>query len=149
MSPSRLMPLVGFSTSSPVIVICRLRLLLFTIRGCSIINFFNGRFLCCDQSFPSSPSFVVRGIISTSSRYRLQLGNRSCAALTGGLLVPSSISLHCMTVSSRQYAMLWFRGRPSPDVIGRRIRGSTRSIASRNVKSVDWNGLSVPSNTKL
>jgi len=149
MSLSRFISPVGFTTSTQVVVICRLRRLLSAIQGCPIINFFGGQFLFCDPSLPSPPSFVVRGIISTSTRCRLLIVNRSCAVMTAGLPVPSTISLQCTIANSRQYAMLLSWWRPSPVVVGRRIRGligvSPQETSSPSART-DWQFLS---NTRI
>jgi hypothetical protein len=115
-----------------------------TILGCLIITFFTGQFLCCDLIHPLFPSFVDRGINSTSPHCLMLSGDRSYAVVTAGLIVLSMSLRCCMTVNSRRCLTPWFQSQPSPAVDDRRIRGSTKNVAYTSVQFDDSSVSPVP-----
>jgi len=112
--------------------------------GLSDHRIFNGQFLCRGLSNPSYPSFVDRGINSTSSHCRMLSGNHSSVVLNAGPIVLLINLRYCTIVNSRGCLTPWFQSWPSPVVDDHWIPGLTRNVASRNVQCDDSNLSPVP-----
>jgi len=69
------------------------------------------------------PSFVDRGINSTSSHCRMLSGNHNSVVLNAGPIVLLMNLRYCTIVNSRRCLTNWFQSRPSPVVDDRRIPG--------------------------